>query len=87
MAGDFVAPMAQLARGFTLIPLVSNDREAPQRLREHRLLPATLSQEDRRFVMFDRLGDASRSLTLPSVEHQVGGWAQCTYGVRPGGAD
>ena len=81
LARHVVAPLAQLAGPRRVVPLVPHDREAPQRLGQHRVLPGLLRRRDRGLVARHRFRDATGPLPTPRFMEQVGSPA-----ARPQGA-
>ena len=71
IAGDLVAPLAQLARPGRLVAVMHDDREPPQRLGEDRLLTTPLRGGDRAFVAAYGFGDTRRTFAAARFVQQL----------------
>jgi len=76
IAGNLVAPLAQLARAGRLIAVMHDDSEPPERFGEDRLLAAPLGGRDRRFVAAYGFGNTRGPLAAACFVQQVRGTAR-----------
>ncbi len=85
LSRHLVAPPAQLAGLRGIVPLVADDGQAPQGLRQHGVLAVLLRRGDRGLVARNRFGDTAGPLPTPRVVEQVRSTAARSRGRRTAG--